>query len=157
MRRSPGRAIGESPVKGSPDACASRCRTVEPGGPARSSRSTVPSSAATSTVNVVTSLVTEAQRKTWPASPSVATIPLGRHAAGGGVVAVPPLDLPQSVHAAILRAMEPWSHEFRGRLDEHVFSSDVLKNNPLGDPADRPLWVYVPAGYDDAERRYPSV
>ena len=54
--------------------------------------------------------------------------------------------------------MEPWSHEFAGRLDEHVFESDILKGNPLGDPPHRPLWVYVPPGYDDeADRQYPSV
>jgi len=54
--------------------------------------------------------------------------------------------------------VEPWSHDFAGRLDEHVFESDVLKDNPLGDPDRRPVWVYVPPGYDDeAERRYPSV
>jgi Putative esterase len=54
--------------------------------------------------------------------------------------------------------MEPWSYEFAGRLDELVFESEVLKGNPLGDPHRRPLWVYVPPGYDDgAERRYPTV
>lgn len=35
-----------------------------------------------------------------------------------------------------------------GRVDEHVISSAVLAGNPLGDPADRPLWVSVPAGWD---------
>ena len=54
--------------------------------------------------------------------------------------------------------MQPWSYVFAGRLDEHAFESDVLKNNPLGDPHVRPLWVYLPQGYDDEqERRYPSV
>ncbi len=54
--------------------------------------------------------------------------------------------------------MEPWSYNFAGRLDEHVVSSEALKGNPLGDPSERPLWVYVPPGYDeDDERRYPSV
>jgi hypothetical protein len=54
--------------------------------------------------------------------------------------------------------MEPWSIDFAGRLDEHEFKSDVLKDNPLGDPHVRPLWVYVPPGYDDEpERRYPSI
>ena len=39
---------------------------------------------------------------------------------------------------------------------EHV--SAILKDNPLGDPHVRPLWVYLPPGYDDApERRYPTV
>ena len=34
----------------------------------------------------------------------------------------------------------------------------MLEDNPLGDPHARPLWVYLPPGYDDEpERRYPSV
>jgi Putative esterase len=54
--------------------------------------------------------------------------------------------------------MLPWSAEFAGRMDEHVFTSDLLRDNPLGDPYERPLWVYVPPGYDDEpDRRYPSV
>jgi hypothetical protein len=45
-----------------------------------------------------------------------------------------------------------------GRFDEHVFDSQVLRDNPLGDPHERPLWVYVPPGYDDEpDRRYPSI
>jgi S-formylglutathione hydrolase FrmB len=45
-----------------------------------------------------------------------------------------------------------------GRFDEHVFDSRVLRDNPLGDPHERPLWVYVPPGYDDEpDRRYPSI
>jgi S-formylglutathione hydrolase FrmB len=40
--------------------------------------------------------------------------------------------------------MEPWSKELRGRLDEHVISSSALAGNRLGDPAERPLWVYTP-------------
>jgi len=54
--------------------------------------------------------------------------------------------------------MEPWSYELAGRFDEHQFESEVLKDNALGDPHVRPLWVYVPPGYDDdPERRYPSI
>jgi S-formylglutathione hydrolase FrmB len=54
--------------------------------------------------------------------------------------------------------MLPWSVELAGRLDEHVFESELLRDNPLGDPRHRPLWVYVPPGYDDEpDRRYPSV
>jgi hypothetical protein len=54
--------------------------------------------------------------------------------------------------------MLPWSHALAGRLDEHVIDSPALRDNPLGDPHERPLWVYVPPGYDeDAGRRYPSV
>ncbi|HYX75749.1 MAG TPA: hypothetical protein VE757_01110, partial [Gaiellaceae bacterium] len=52
----------------------------------------------------------------------------------------------------------PWSIEFSGRLDEHEFESQALKGNPLGDPDVRPLWVYLPPGYDDEpERGYPSI
>jgi putative esterase len=44
--------------------------------------------------------------------------------------------------------MEPWSREPAGRFDEHVLESAALRGNPLGDPATRPLWVYVPPGAD---------
>ena len=54
--------------------------------------------------------------------------------------------------------MEPWSYEFAGRLEEHAVESEVLKGNALGDPHVRPLWIYLPPGYDDdPERRYPSI
>src|SRR5215204_173986 len=54
--------------------------------------------------------------------------------------------------------MEPWGRELRGRIDEHEFESQVLQGNALGDPHRRPLWVYLPPGYDDDHgRRYPSV
>jgi hypothetical protein len=54
--------------------------------------------------------------------------------------------------------MLPWSTELAGRLDEHVITSDVLRGNPLNDPYERPLWVYLPPGYDDQpDRRFPSV
>lgn len=53
--------------------------------------------------------------------------------------------------------MLPWEGELAGRLDRHTFSSTLLRGNPLGDPAERPLWVYVPPGYDDSDTRYPTV
>ncbi|MBA2529209.1 MAG: enterochelin esterase [Euzebyales bacterium] len=54
--------------------------------------------------------------------------------------------------------MEPWSRPLHGRLDELEIDSQALRGNPLGNPATRPLWVYLPPGYDDeADRRYPSV
>lgn len=53
--------------------------------------------------------------------------------------------------------MLPWSADLAGRIDEHVFDSALLRDNPLGDPHERPLWVYVPPGYDDDVRRYPTV
>ncbi len=54
--------------------------------------------------------------------------------------------------------MLPWSHDFAGRLNEHVIDSQALTGNPLGDPHRRPLLVYTPPGYDaEPERRYPSI
>jgi hypothetical protein len=50
-----------------------------------------------------------------------------------------------------------WQPHFAGRVFEHVLESRVLAGNPLGDPTERPLWVYVPPGYDGSERRYPSI
>jgi putative esterase len=39
-----------------------------------------------------------------------------------------------------------------------MLESELLRGNPLGDPHVRPLWVYVPPGYDDEpDRRYPSI
>jgi hypothetical protein len=39
-----------------------------------------------------------------------------------------------------------------------VIDSDVLRGNPLGDPHERPLWVYTPPGYDDSgDTRYPAI
>src|SRR5947209_15049687 len=46
--------------------------------------------------------------------------------------------------------MYPWSYEIAGRFDEHVVASDALRGNPLGDPHERPLWVYVPPGSGEA-------
>jgi S-formylglutathione hydrolase FrmB len=54
--------------------------------------------------------------------------------------------------------MYPWSRDFVGRLEEHVLDSRALADNPLGDPHQRPVWVYTPPGYDQAaERRYPTI
>ncbi|HEX6887719.1 MAG TPA: alpha/beta hydrolase-fold protein [Candidatus Nanopelagicales bacterium] len=54
--------------------------------------------------------------------------------------------------------MLPWSAPLAGRLDELVIDAPALRGNPLGDPAERPLWVYTPPGYDDApDLRYPSI
>ncbi len=54
--------------------------------------------------------------------------------------------------------MLPWSTTLAGRIDELVITSDVLRDNPLGDPHERPLLVYLPPGYDEEpDRRYPSV
>ncbi|WP_219461790.1 alpha/beta hydrolase [Nonomuraea rhizosphaerae] len=53
--------------------------------------------------------------------------------------------------------MLPWSDDLAGRIDHHVIDSALLRDNPLGDPHERPLYVYVPPGYDDSDRRYPSI
>ncbi len=54
--------------------------------------------------------------------------------------------------------MLPWSADLSGQIEEHVIASELLRGNPLGDPHERPLWVYLPPGYDaDPDRRYPSV
>ena len=54
--------------------------------------------------------------------------------------------------------MLPWSAPLAGRIDEQVITSELLRGNPLGDPHERPLYVYLPPGYDDdPARRYPSV
>jgi S-formylglutathione hydrolase FrmB len=53
---------------------------------------------------------------------------------------------------------QPWAHDWAGRLHEHVIHSALLEDNPLGDPADRPLLVYTPPGYSETDdRRYPTV
>ncbi|WP_216216434.1 alpha/beta hydrolase [Amycolatopsis aidingensis] len=54
--------------------------------------------------------------------------------------------------------MLPWDAELAGRLDRNTIDSTLLRDNPLGDPHERPLWVYVPPGYADSpEARYPTV
>jgi Putative esterase len=54
--------------------------------------------------------------------------------------------------------MLPWSGELAGRIDEQVITSELLRDNPLGDPWERPILVYLPPGYDDEpDRRYPVV
>jgi len=54
--------------------------------------------------------------------------------------------------------VQPWSFDPAGRFEEHTIESEALRGNPLGDPNVRPVWVYVPPGYDeDADRRYPAV
>lgn len=54
--------------------------------------------------------------------------------------------------------MLPWSFDTKGRYEEVLFESEVLKDNLLHDPYKRPLWIYLPPGYEDEpERRYPSI
>jgi S-formylglutathione hydrolase FrmB len=54
--------------------------------------------------------------------------------------------------------MLPWSGELAGRIEEQTITSGMLRGNPLGDPVERPVLVYLPPGYDaQPDRRYPSV
>ena len=54
--------------------------------------------------------------------------------------------------------MEPWSREPVGRFEELEIESELLRDNPLGDPHVRPLWVYLPPAYDaEPDRRFPSI
>ncbi|MGH8970098.1 MAG: alpha/beta hydrolase [Actinomycetes bacterium] len=53
--------------------------------------------------------------------------------------------------------MLPWKGDLAGRLDQTTITSELLRGNPLGDPYERPLWVYLPPGYDESEARYPAV
>ena len=46
----------------------------------------------------------------------------------------------------------------KGRVVRPILNSELLKNNPLGDPADRETPVYLPPSYDEApNRRYPMI
>ena len=52
----------------------------------------------------------------------------------------------------------PWSRPLGGALDQLVVESDALADNPLGDPARRPLYVYRPPGVElDHPRALPTV
>jgi S-formylglutathione hydrolase FrmB len=51
----------------------------------------------------------------------------------------------------------PWAHPLAGRLDRIVVHSELLQDNPLGDPAQRPLYVYLPPGVAEREQPVPSV
>jgi hypothetical protein len=51
----------------------------------------------------------------------------------------------------------PWEHPLAGTLDRIVVHSELLEGNPLGDPADRPLYVYLPPGLAQRGDHVPSV
>ncbi|HEX6934344.1 MAG TPA: alpha/beta hydrolase-fold protein [Streptosporangiaceae bacterium] len=54
--------------------------------------------------------------------------------------------------------MLPWSAELAGRIEERTITSELLRGNPLDDPHERPVLVYLPPGYDDEpDRRFPAV
>jgi hypothetical protein len=41
-------------------------------------------------------------------------------------------------YSRIVPDLPPWLYEPKGRYDEHLFESQVLKGNPLGDPLAAP-------------------
>ena len=52
----------------------------------------------------------------------------------------------------------PWERPLAGTLDRLVVESELLADNPLGDPTRRPLWVYRPPGIErDHPRPLPAV
>lgn len=52
----------------------------------------------------------------------------------------------------------PWDLSGMGTLERFTVSSELLEGNPLGDPADRPLWVYMPEGVAiDSGERFPAI
>jgi S-formylglutathione hydrolase FrmB len=52
----------------------------------------------------------------------------------------------------------PWGHDWQGRYHDHVFESEALTGNPLGDPHHRPLMVYTPPAYEaEPDRRFPVI
>jgi S-formylglutathione hydrolase FrmB len=53
--------------------------------------------------------------------------------------------------------MQP-TERAHGRFEQHTVSSPALRGNPLEDPAERPLWIYLPPAYDtEPERRFPVI
>jgi hypothetical protein len=54
--------------------------------------------------------------------------------------------------------MRPWQSDFVGRFEHVTIESQALRGNPLGDAADRPLWVYLPPAYDASpDERFPVI
>ncbi len=52
----------------------------------------------------------------------------------------------------------PWERPLHGTLDRLVIESELLADNPLGDPSRRPLYVYRPPGVErDHPKPLPSV
>jgi enterochelin esterase family protein len=59
--------------------------------------------------------------------------------------------MPQRTELAHIMGLE-------GDVRIDFVASDALANNPLGDPATRPVVVYLPKGYDpEGSRRYPAL
>jgi hypothetical protein len=50
----------------------------------------------------------------------------------------------------------PWSRALAGRWELGTLDSRALAGNPLGDPARRPVWVYLPPDYDRSAAPLPA-
>lgn len=50
-----------------------------------------------------------------------------------------------------------WQRPLAGSLDQLTVRSELLEDNPLGDPAVRPLYVYRPPNRTGGAERFPSV
>ncbi|HYI46694.1 MAG TPA: alpha/beta hydrolase-fold protein [Actinomycetota bacterium] len=50
----------------------------------------------------------------------------------------------------------PWDAPLQGRLDVLTVESELLRGNALGDPHRRPLYVYLPPGFDESQS-YPTI
>lgn len=53
--------------------------------------------------------------------------------------------------------MNRFTDQPRGTVTNVRHESSVLKDNPLGDPHERDLFVYLPPGYGESDERYPTV
>ena len=53
--------------------------------------------------------------------------------------------------------MNRLANQPRGTVTNVRHESSVLKDNPLGDPFERDLFVYLPPGYEESSERYPTV
>jgi len=52
----------------------------------------------------------------------------------------------------------PWDRRTGGTLEQLTVTSELLAGNPLGDSADRPLWVYLPDGVErDSSDEFASI
>jgi S-formylglutathione hydrolase FrmB len=55
-------------------------------------------------------------------------------------------------------AGSPWGHDWQGTFHDHLFDSEALTGNTLGDPHQRPLTVYTPPAYErEPDRRFPVI
>src|SRR5437764_2182123 len=91
---------------GKPDACERRWRSVESSGPAGPSRSTVPSSTATSTASPVRSFVTDAQRSVASRGPCTACSATARVTPAAAVRAPQPSMVRRASTAGDTRRMQ---------------------------------------------------